>query len=120
MKPPRGTSTAGATACSPPPARSSPAHAATHACTQIAASAMNTLTGMTLAAVPDGHEAASWDIKRWRYRVFATAGKIITRARRHILLLPATAPETSLITAIIARIVELKPVLAPIRPLQPT
>ena len=81
---------------------------------------MNTLTWMTLAAVPDGHEAASWDIKRWRYRVFATAGKIITRARRHILLLPATAPETSLITAIIARIVELKPVLAPIRPLQPT
>jgi len=34
---------------------------------------------MTLAGLPNGPEAAL-SIKRWRYRVIITAGKIITRA----------------------------------------
>lgn len=33
------------------------------------------------------------DIRRWRYRLFATAGKIIIRARRNQLLPPDSAPE---------------------------
>jgi len=82
---------------------------------------MNTLTWMTLTTVPSGHKAASWDVKRWRYRVFATAGKIITRARRRILLLPETAPETPLITTITTQIADLKNRLGlPTRSLQPT
>lgn len=74
---------------------------------------------MTLTALPTGHRATSWDIKRWRYRVFATAGKIITRARKKILLLPSAAPETSMITPIIERIGELTNALTH-APLQPT
>jgi hypothetical protein len=48
-------------------------------------------------ALPEGHHATAWDIKRWRYRLFATAGKIITRARKSYLLLPGTVPEHQLI-----------------------
>lgn len=94
--------------------------AANQAWASLAALAMNMLTWMTLTAVPSGHDAASWDVKRWRYRVFATAGKVITRARRRVLLLPETAPETTLITRIISRIAELRTLLAPpVRSLQP-
>lgn len=43
--------------------------------------------------MPHGHAARGWDVKRWRYRFFATAGKIISRARRTRLLIPDKAPE---------------------------
>jgi hypothetical protein len=47
-------------------------------------------------------------MKRWRYRLFATAGKLITRARRARLLIPDKAPETGTITTLLAAIAELK------------
>lgn len=93
--------------------------AANQAWASIAALTMNMITWMGLAALPAGHSGATWDIKRWRYRVFATAGKLITRSRRAHLLFPQSAPETGLILALRARIEALTPVLAPAQ-LQPT
>jgi hypothetical protein len=66
---------------------------ANQAWANIAALAFNLVSWIQLAALPDGHQAKAWDIKRWRYRLFTIAGKIITRARRNQLLLPETAPE---------------------------
>ncbi|WP_346925594.1 IS1380 family transposase [uncultured Arthrobacter sp.] len=74
----------------------------------IAALAMNLVSWLQLTALPTGHKARGWDIKRWRYRLFATAGKIITRARQSRLLIPDKAPETSTITTLLAAIAELK------------
>jgi hypothetical protein len=67
--------------------------AANQAWANTATLALNLVSWIQLAALPDGHPAKAWDIKRWRDRLFATAGKIITRARRHQLLLPEPAPE---------------------------
>lgn len=61
-----------------------------------------------LAALPTGHTARGWDMKRRRYRLFATAGKLITRARRTRLLIPDNAPEAGTITTLLATIDELK------------
>lgn len=63
--------------------------------------AANLVSWLQLAALPDSHQTRGWDIKRWRYRLFATAGKIITSARRHHLLLPGAAPEKPLIAALL-------------------
>jgi hypothetical protein len=75
--------------------------AANQAWANIAALACNLVSWLQLTALPDGHHAKAWDIKRWRYRLFATAGKIITRARKHYLLLPAKAPEKDLLTLLL-------------------
>lgn len=50
-----------------------------------------------MLVLPDGHHAKVRDIKRWRYRIFATAGKIITLARCNQLILPESAPEKDLL-----------------------
>jgi hypothetical protein len=71
--------------------------AANQAWANLAALAFNLVSWLQLAALPGGHHAKAWDIKRWRYRLFATAGKIITRARRSQLLLPESAPEKDLL-----------------------
>ncbi|MBT2513647.1 IS1380 family transposase [Arthrobacter sp. ISL-30] len=75
--------------------------AANQAWANTAALAANLISWLQLAALPDGHHARGWDIKRWRYRLFATAGKIINRARRNHLLLPRTAPEMPLIAGLL-------------------
>jgi hypothetical protein len=69
---------------------------------------MNLVSWLQLAALPTGHKARGWDMKRWRYRLFATAGKLITRARRTRLLIPGKAPETGTITTLLAANAELK------------
>jgi hypothetical protein len=71
--------------------------AANQAWANIAALAFNVVSWLQLAALPGGHHAKAWDIKRWRYRLFATAGKIITRTRRNQLLLSESAPEKDLL-----------------------
>jgi hypothetical protein len=81
---------------------------ANQAWANIAALAMNLVSWLQLTALPTGHKARGWDIKRWRYRLFATAGKIITRARQSKLLIPDKAPETGTITTLLAAIAELK------------
>lgn len=69
---------------------------------------MNLISWLQLTALPTGHPARGWDVKRWRYRLFATAGKIITRARRTWLLIPEKAPEAGTITQLLQAIDELK------------
>ncbi|MDQ0277364.1 hypothetical protein QO003_001667 [Arthrobacter silviterrae] len=69
---------------------------------------MNLLSWLQLAALPTGHTAKRWDVKRWRYRLFATAGKLITCARKTWLLIPKHAPEAGTTTTILAAISELK------------
>lgn len=81
---------------------------ANQAWANIAALAMNLLSWLQLAALPTGHKAGGWDIKRWRYRLFATAGKLITRARRTLLLIPDKAPETETITTLLVAITGLR------------
>lgn len=81
---------------------------ANQAWAHIAALAMNLVSWLQLAALPTGHKVRGWDIKRWRYRLFATAGKLITRARRTSLLLPAQAPETDTITTLLDAIAGLR------------
>ncbi|MEZ2392224.1 IS1380 family transposase [bacterium RCC_150] len=82
--------------------------AANQAWANIAALASNLVSWLQLAALPDGHQARTWDIKRWRYRLFATAGKIITRARRRQLLLPESAPEKGLLKLLLENTGRLK------------
>ena len=84
---------------------------ANQAWANIAALAFNLVSWIQLAALPDGHRAKAWDIKRWRYRLFATAGKIITRARRNQLLLPESAPEKGLLQLLLRNTGRLKQVL---------
>jgi hypothetical protein len=43
-----------------------------------------------------GHTAGDRDVKRWRYRVFSMAGKLVRGGRQTRLLLPRTAPEAEL------------------------
>lgn len=74
----------------------------------IAALALNLVSWLQLAALPDRHHAKAWDVKRWRYRLFATAGKIITSARRNHLLLPAPPAEKDLLTLLLANTGRLK------------
>ena len=81
---------------------------ANQAWANIAALTMNLVSWLQLAALPTGHKARGWDIKRWRYRLFATAGKLITRARRTSLLIPGKAPETATITTLLAATAALK------------
>ncbi|MDE8670703.1 IS1380 family transposase [Pseudarthrobacter sp. H3Y2-7] len=85
--------------------------AANQAWANIAALAFNLVSWIQLAALPDGHHAKAWDIKRWRYRLFATAGKIITRARRNQLLLPESGPEKDLIRLLMENTARLKQLL---------
>ena len=73
----------------------------------IATLAMNLVSWLQLSMLATGHEARGWDVKRWRYRLFATAGKLITRARKTWLLIPATAPEAGTITTVLEAIKEL-------------
>lgn len=81
---------------------------ANQAWANIAALAMILVSWLQLAMLPHGHKATGWDMKRWRHRLFATAGKLIPRARRIWLLLPENAPETGTIATVLAAINDLK------------
>ncbi|MGP5384139.1 IS1380 family transposase, partial [Glutamicibacter arilaitensis] len=47
--------------------------------------------------LPGGHKASVWDLKRWRYRLFSMAGKIVSGGRQRRLLISARAPEARLL-----------------------
>lgn len=81
---------------------------ANQAWANIAALAMNLVSWLQLTALPTDHVARGWDVKRWHYRLFATAGKLITRARRTRLLIPENAPEAGTIPTLLATVSELK------------
>ncbi|WP_138926159.1 transposase [Glutamicibacter creatinolyticus] len=41
--------------------------------------------------------AGCWDVKRWRYRLYAVAGKLISNSRQTRLLILKMAPESALL-----------------------
>ncbi|MGP9818357.1 IS1380 family transposase, partial [Glutamicibacter sp. 363] len=59
--------------------------------------ALNLVAWLQLAVLPGGHEAGCWDLKRWRYRLFSMAGKIVSGGRQRRLLISARAPEAQLL-----------------------
>ena len=59
--------------------------------------ALNLVSWLQLAALPGGHEASVWDVKRWRYRLFSMAGKVVTGGRQRRLLIAEKAPEAQLL-----------------------
>ncbi len=59
--------------------------------------AVNLVSWLQLAVLPGGHEAGCWDLKRWRYRLFSMAGKIVSGGRPRRLLIPKNAPEAQLL-----------------------
>ncbi|MCW4464207.1 IS1380 family transposase [Glutamicibacter sp. MNS18] len=77
--------------------------AANQAWTNLAVLAMNLTCWIQLAMLPVGHPAGCWDVKRWRYRLYVIAGKLITSSRQTGLLVPATAPEAALLIELLER-----------------
>jgi len=59
--------------------------------------ALNLVSWLQLAELPSGHEASVWDLKRWRYRLFSMAGKVVTSGRQRRLLIAEKAPEAQLL-----------------------
>lgn len=74
--------------------------AANQAWALLAALAVNLLAWVQLVVLPAGHDASVWDLKRWRYRLFSMAGKLISSGRQTRLLIPEHAPEAGLFTLI--------------------
>ena len=71
-------------------------YAVNEAWANLAMFAMNLLNWIQLAILPSGHAAGVWDVKRWRYRLFSMAGKLVRGGRQTRLLLPRAAPEAEL------------------------
>ncbi|WP_159609851.1 IS1380 family transposase [Glutamicibacter sp. JC586] len=71
--------------------------AANQAWADLAMLALNLVSWLQLAVLPSGHEASCWELKRWRYRLFSMAGKIVSGGRQRRLLIPERAPEAQLL-----------------------
>ena len=71
--------------------------------------AMNLISWLQLTVLPGGHEAGCWDVKRWRYRLFSMAGKIVNGGRQTKLLVSDKAPEAALLLELHERIKHLQP-----------
>lgn len=71
-------------------------YAVNEAWANLAMFAMNLVSWIGLAILPSGHPAGVWDVKRWRYRLFSMAGKLVRGGRQTRLLLPRAAPEAEL------------------------
>lgn len=78
--------------------------AANQAWATIAALASNLISWLQISTIPGNHRARYWDVKRFRYRLFAIAGKLTRHGRQSTLLLPETTPEKNLITIIMEAI----------------
>lgn len=76
------------------------AFAANQAWALLAALAVNLLVWVQLVILPAGHQASAWDMKRWRNRVFAMAGKLVSSGRQARLLIPQRTPEAGLVSLI--------------------
>ena len=71
--------------------------AANQAWADLAMLALNLVSWLQLAVLPGGHDASVWDLKRWRYRLFSMAGKIVSGGRQRRLLIPEKAPAAQLL-----------------------
>lgn len=83
-------------------------YAANTAWANLAMFAMNLIAWLQLATLPGGHEAGCWDMKRWRYRLFSMAGKIVHSGRQTKLLISSKAPEATLLLELYERIKHLQ------------
>ena len=70
---------------------------ANQAWADLAMLALNLVSWLQLAVLPGGHAAGCWDMKRWRYRLFSMAGKLVSGGRQRRLLIPERAPEAQLL-----------------------
>ena len=77
---------------------------ANQAWANLAMFAVNLVAWMQLAVLPAGHAAGCWDPKRWRYRVWSLAGKLVTGSRQARILLNQSAPEAGLVMLLHERI----------------
>ncbi|QXQ08758.1 IS1380 family transposase [Paeniglutamicibacter sp. Y32M11] len=77
------------------------AFAANQLWSDLAVLAVNLVSWMQITLLPAGHAAGVWDMKRWHYRLFSMAGKLISSARKRRLLIPKAAPESQLFTTLI-------------------
>lgn len=77
---------------------------ANQAWANLAMFAMNVVAWIQLSVLPAGHEAGCWDMKRWRYRLYSMAGKLVTGGRQTKLLIPSGAPESRLLLDLMERI----------------
>ena len=66
--------------------------------------ASNLVICLQLAVLPAEHMAGCWDSKRWRYRVWSLAGKLVTGSRQPRLLVNQDAPEAGLVLLLQERI----------------
>lgn len=72
--------------------------AANQAWANLAMFALNLTLWLQLVVLPAGHQAGSWDLKRWRYRVWSMAGKLTKSGRQPRLLINDQTPEARLVT----------------------
>jgi hypothetical protein len=80
-------------------------YAANEAWANMAMFAMNLIAWIQLSILPSGHAAGVWDVKRWRYRLFSMAGKLVRGGRKTRLLIPAAATEADLAMDLHRRII---------------
>lgn len=80
------------------------AFGANQACANLAMFVVNLVAWLQLAVLPAGHAAGCWDPKRWRYRVWSLAGKLVTGSRRARILVNQSAPEAGLVMLLHERI----------------
>lgn len=80
------------------------AFGANQAWANLAMFAVNLVAWVQLAVLPAGHAAGCWDLKRWRYRVWSLAGKLVTGSRQARILLNQSAPEAVLVMLLHERI----------------
>lgn len=66
--------------------------------------AVNLVAWVQLAVLPAGHDAGCWDLKRWHYRVWSLAGKLVTGSRQARILINQAAPEAALVLLLHERI----------------
>ena len=75
--------------------------AANQAWADLAMFAVNLVSWLQLSVLSGGHAAGCWDLKRWRFRLFSVAGKVISGGRQRRLLIPQRAPEAPLLCQLI-------------------
>ncbi|MBP2399795.1 hypothetical protein JOF39_002876 [Glutamicibacter protophormiae] len=75
--------------------------AANQAWADLAMFAVNLVSWLQLVVLPSDHAAGCWDLKRWRFRLFSMAGKVISGGRQRRLLIPQRAPGAQLLCQLI-------------------
>lgn len=73
------------------------AFGANQAWANLAMFTLNLVSWLQLVVLPADHAAGCWDLKRWRYRVWSLAGKLVTGSRQPRMLINQAAPEAGLV-----------------------